>query len=187
MPGQMCVRSLRLESFHAQIGHANCASSRREGDEWKIETKGPDRTIVLMRERSYYHVEIDARARIACFCAEMAIGESRQGQDWMDGYSACECECANPRALFCPGRVGISMPITGSMPLECFLSPAAAETCSASGDDNSIFSDWLTRLTAISSQISPWVNIWHSGERGGKGDITFVTRNFRRAIRIFDL
>ena len=70
--------------------------------------------------------------------------------------------------------------------------PSAGETCSASaasGDDNSIFSARLTGLTEISAQISPsWVNIWHSGGRaGGKGDITSVRRNFRRAIRTFDL
>ena len=68
---------LRLESFHAQIGHANCALEGKEGDEWRIERKGPDRPIVV----SYARMDLlPCRRLTLCVFAsrvEIAIGEPR--------------------------------------------------------------------------------------------------------------
>ena len=91
-------------------------------NEWRIE-KVRSRLDDTMEHADARMGLLACQDRSVRFCAEMAIGS----QDWMGGITRCLPACLRVsasvpiRGQFLP-RVGISMPITGSMPL--WLSPS---------------------------------------------------------------
>ena len=86
----------------------------------KIETEGANEEHITMSRLTDRQTPTRS-VRSACFCAEMAIGEPRLEV----GHS--ECECADPRALFCPERGSAACQSNGqsqvrSMPRSVFFS-----------------------------------------------------------------